>query len=1002
VPLSYRRRFLSEKWGTICPVTNLAGSPQFSAMFQGRVYLCKDPIALDQFVAWPLSFIQAPVQTPGKVIIVHDQNVDTIELMQLHSNLIIQNPHWKISKCDSAQENVNYPKKKDQWLWSADCSMSPELLLAAPEHVDTPRIVVLWEGNQSEEGTNELQSLQTWTNKCTELNIAYQMVSGSDSMAKILDVLDVVSENVDHLWSAPEEAQMELFGWSGEFCPVMLKDQKKKVKGNMELFEYVNGSVFVFASEECKEKFATLTSEYVVPSYGKCKDVVVVQGPSKSGNSTVSKQVGEQLGYKIITEADIESYLEAKKHKNEVEAQSEKFRSVTPPLESDSNDNEAEGETDAAQDTEIKDELVDEIVKEDPDVVRMDAISAILEDNETWNGVILECPFENENQIHLLLHEKYIQPSLVIQLQTQSETTLSRSMDEFVFTAPEPVVEPDDADEPVLSTPEELEQLEANAKEEFEQRILEVHAARSEISNRLVEIADESIKCVSVVVNMDGASGLAHPLRFIKARVTQSIKHAAIDSHRAITVNKVTAHWMIDHGLVHDVPMGPYCPVASMHQNRLVKGFQQMDPIVYNGRLYQPSSTTCANVFKTNPHLYCSSLEFPEKKRSGLTCAITSSCPDDITEYFQTQRGYLVFSVQDAMDYAKESVDTHSGKASSISELVKDSLSNATDAINVQVLSLCIQHFVNQHVVDQGWVITGFPLNEKLVFCLEESGILPDIFFHFQKPDFIGEEESIFELSLVKRAKIAYISSSQTPWNMRQDIARELEAAVCISDKASPPSICSAVQLFGGDLLAAALDDLQKEASGHCLVSFNNDQKLQLGVAGHVVVFESGLFRFADEIRLKKFQSDPSQYAALAEKLDSRLRDQPISPRQLLDMGFQSEYLEKTLSGVLCDALEVLGSHRFKHPSLSVGDSSLKFVALFLRTKSAGLSESCIRRRKEMFNIYSALSAGSVGGSAVRAIRSKNKINLQQETLNYFHQLLCQPPAVFRAKYGVN
>jgi len=190
-----------------------------------------------------------------------------------------------------------------------------------------------------------------------------------------------------------------------------------------------------------------------------------------------------------------------------------------------------------------------------------------------------------------------------------------------------------------------------------------------------------------------------------------------------------------------------------------------------------------------------------------------------------------------------------------------------------------------------------------------------------------------------------------------------------------PTEFARAVRL--GSLLNLQYSS-QPELEGFCPVALSLTGALVRGSAGCLVEFRGKIYACADDKAKSMFMAAPARWCHVTKLPVKRPPSvSRVTTKDLLNKMREADnitdalvFLEQSLSDAVHDALLSLSSKRLKYPCLTVRETSLKFIGLFLRSRNPRRSdvERSERTQKleqfvEECQLIDVINKNKVGGS---------------------------------------
>uniref|UniRef100_A0A7S2R765 Cilia- and flagella-associated protein 206 n=2 Tax=Mucochytrium quahogii TaxID=96639 RepID=A0A7S2R765_9STRA len=614
-------------------------------------------------------------------------------------------------------------------------------------------------------------------------------------------------------------------------------------------------------------------------------------------------------------------------------------------------------------------------------------------------------------------------------------------------------------EQPPPPTKEELTEMEQAAKDAATADISSIVQARAEILTAAFGTLKEAGINICKSVNMNGDTGKMHALRIIAANVqpytsTVGVNGSiSLDSHRAVVVDGNIALEMLKAGFIRQIPFADYCPVTWASQNyRLERAPARMktNPVVYEGKLYHFLNETNLNMFLANPSRYALKGDFDLGVRAKCRCAVLGeplSGKSTLAKGLRDSLGLVVVTPRGAVEYVLDQAnlfDPHSGvelmfgkevqmkvPPGELSSLAFDPVAS----LGIELVVKCIQARCTAHdAILNGYVLDGFPTTEHEAALLKEDSILDTAFILSDIPHSEKLKRSLEPIADVNRIskgqwidlelaiksqvpKCFYLNACNSPWSLVKSASCVLNESLVKVNRLFCNNEVEA-QLTTSSPLCKSLSPMELVAdksmlvptSGvtFCPVTFVENGSLERITPGNVVHLNGELYGFASQHQMIKFVGSPEAYVSALEDLKTRVDNLPPSPESVLEVGDREGYLKQTVSPLLCRALEELGIRRLKHPGLSVSETCSKFVALYLRANNSNVHQVCKKKREQtlaMFleecELHDKINNMAATGTGIRAVRKKKETREEEDAVERYNKLLCQPISILTARLDI-
>lgn len=149
-----------------------------------------------------------------------------------------------------------------------------------------------------------------------------------------------------------------------------------------------------------------------------------------------------------------------------------------------------------------------------------------------------------------------------------------------------------------------------------------------------------------------------------------------------------------------------------------------------------------------------------------------------------------------------------------------------------------------------------------------------------------------------------------------------------------------------------AISKLNFEYQGCCPVTISDEKIMKEGKIIYVLNFKMGFYKFESGEKLRKFMTNPEKYFRLTVPVKKVIEDNP----KLIDYQINFEntvnYLETNFASLITKGMLELSKNRIKYPFLSVKETSIKYLALFLKANNPNNNEYAKVKYKKKFDEF--------------------------------------------------
>jgi len=126
-----------------------------------------------------------------------------------------------------------------------------------------------------------------------------------------------------------------------------------------------------------------------------------------------------------------------------------------------------------------------------------------------------------------------------------------------------------------------------------------------------------------------------------------------------------------------------------------------------------------------------------------------------------------------------------------------------------------------------------------------------------------------------------------------------------------------------------------------CPVTFSQEQTLKEGKLQYVALYKEKLYRFDNAEKMLKFCTSPDKYCSLAlpVKKNIEIDDDPKQIEHKVNFDNAVNYLEVNFGSLITKGMLELNKNRIKYPYLSVKETAIKYLALFLKSNNPNNNE---------------------------------------------------------------
>jgi adenylate kinase family enzyme/YHS domain-containing protein len=142
------------------------------------------------------------------------------------------------------------------------------------------------------------------------------------------------------------------------------------------------------------------------------------------------------------------------------------------------------------------------------------------------------------------------------------------------------------------------------------------------------------------------------------------------------------------------------------------------------------------------------------------------------------------------------------------------------------------------------------------------------------------------------------------------------------------------------------------EYQGCCPVTISEEKIMKEGKLIYVLHFKMGYYKFDSGEKMRKFMANPEKFFRMTVPVKKVIEDNP----KLIDYQINFEntvnYLETNFASLITKGMLELSKNRIKYPFLSVKETSIKYLALFLKANNPNNNEYAKAKYKKKFDEF--------------------------------------------------
>ena len=129
------------------------------------------------------------------------------------------------------------------------------------------------------------------------------------------------------------------------------------------------------------------------------------------------------------------------------------------------------------------------------------------------------------------------------------------------------------------------------------------------------------------------------------------------------------------------------------------------------------------------------------------------------------------------------------------------------------------------------------------------------------------------------------------------------------------------------------------ELQSCCPVTFSQEHTLKQGKLEYVALYKEKIYRFESAEKMLRFTTSPEKYYNIAMPVKKDIKEDPKQSECKVNFENAVNYLEINFGSLITKGMLELNKNRIKYPYLSVKETAIKYLALFLKANNPNNNE---------------------------------------------------------------